>query len=191
MINHRFLLHACERIAVAPVDNNRLAHFLRKERDIQIFNLRPFGENKAYICAVQGTFNGVTVCDVAQCALLEVLHADGVPRFDMRPVVQHDGDIDQGGRFPQIVGARLEREAQNSDRQPFQTVEVLAGDLDRLEFLVFVDLDGCLDGLDLIIVEIGEPVQRFGVLWKTTAAVPDARLQKFVPDAGIVTHPGA
>ena len=117
VINYGLLLHAVKCVAIAPIDDNRLSHFLGKQGDVQIFYFRPFCENKTQVCSIQGFLDGIAIFDVAQRTFFEIFCPNRVPSLYMCPIVQHNRDVYKGRRFPKVVRTRLEGQSQNGNGQ--------------------------------------------------------------------------
>ena len=95
---------------------------------------------------------------------------------------------DDRGRLTQIVGLRLEGEAEKRHRRAAELAET-AGELaEHAAFLQGVDLDHGVEQLEVVAAVAGELLERLHVLREAGAAVADAGLQEVRTDAVIETH---
>ena len=104
--------------------------------------------------------------------------------------VQASGE-DDGGRFAQVVGVRLEGESQQGDVLAAQAAQTLLELADHAPLLQVVDLDHGVQELKVIARVAGELLERLHVFGKARAAVADAGLQELRADAVVETHAAA
>ena len=178
-----------ERIAVPPVDEDGRLHLLFVVCQRILLDLRPVGQDEAEVGALDGFVDGGDEVEVLVLdAPLEVFAADRIVGIYLGAIVEEDGDVRERRGFAEVVGAGLEREAEDGDFPVVQVFVVFHGLAQELCLLVIIDLDGSLDGLEFELVVRREPVQGFRVLREAAAAVADTGAQEAVADARVVAH---
>jgi hypothetical protein len=99
--------------------------------------------------------------------------ARGVEQLDER----------EGRGVAQVVGAALERQAEQADRGAAQHLQVVLQLLDDALALALVDVDGALDDVHGVAVAVGGGDDRARVLAEAAAAPADAGVQEARADA--------
>src|SRR5207245_1362314 len=117
-------------------------------------------------------------------------HAYRVVRLDASPLIEKPLENAYGGRFAQVVGIRLEGEAQKGHSLPrHRTAERVSDLRDHRRGAPFVHLNRRRDNPEREADLAGDLDDRARVLWKARTAVSRARVEKLPSDPLIEPHP--
>ena len=154
------------------------------ERD----DLGPLGDEHGRVGAVEGVERARRDLDAGEQVAVRAGRHHGVVRRDAHALgAQPRGEHDRGG-LAQVVGVRLEGEAEQRDVPAAQAADALLELADHAPLLEVVDLDDRVQELEVIPGVAGELFERLDVFGKARAAVADAGLQEVRPDAVVETH---
>ena len=170
-----------------PSTSSGRAMAARGGPQVEARELLPLGDDDDRVGAGQRLEGLLADLDAGeQRVLAGVEH--GVVGPDAGALVDEAAGQHDGGRLAQVVGVRLEREAEQRHGGAAQVAEPLLELADHAPLLQRVDLDDGVEQLEVVARVAGQLLERLDVLGEARPAVADAGLQEVRPDAVVEAH---
>src|SRR5690242_3631989 len=127
-------------VNIAAVENQRLFQQSFDAPEIRAAKLIPFGQDQQRRSAVQCVITSVRILDAVAKNFSRLFHRLRIEGLDARTVAQQRLDDVDRRRIAHVIGAWLEREPPDSERQLAQFAEVFFDFCEQRPFLVLVHL---------------------------------------------------